>query len=68
MYTYVPTAGGVSPQLGQTSIIGIAVGGVVFLIILFVIIAVSVFICYTIRKKKIYEKYVLPYRSYIYGK
>ena len=66
-YTNTHIAGGQASPLSTESIIGIAIAGTVALIILMAILAVGIIIYCKIRRKKIYKKYVLPYRSYIYG-
>ena len=67
MYTH--SAGEVVPAVDNTNmVIAIAVGvggGTLLLIVVCTVVVIALLL---IRRKKIYRKYVLPYRTYIYCK
>ena len=61
-----PTQGG-SATLSSGAIGGIAAGAVVGALLIIAAAAIIVIIALAVRRRKIYRKYVLPYRTFIYG-
>lgn len=67
MLTYHTNIGALEAD-NTNMVIAIAVGVGGGMLILIVVCSVVVIALLLIRRKKIYRKYVLPYRTYIYGK
>lgn len=61
------TPGSVAATLSTGAVAGIAVGGVVGVLLIAAVVVIIVIVAIGARKKRIYRKYVLPYRSYVYG-
>ena len=61
------TPGPVAATLSTGAVAGIAVGGVVGVLLIAAVVVIIVIVAIGARKKRIYRKYVLPYRSYVYG-
>ena len=65
--TGTPIIGPVTPQLSTGAVAGIAVGGAAGVLLIAAVVVIIVIVAVGARKKRIYRKYVLPYRSYVYG-
>ena len=65
--TGTPISDPVAAPLSTGAVAGIAVGGVVGVLLIVAVVVIIVIVAISARKKRIYRKYVLPYRSYVYG-
>ena len=63
-----PTTEGLRSSNTDNVVIGASVAGGIVILILILAGGVLCLACMVIRKKKIYRKYVLPYRTYMYSK
>ena len=63
-----PSTQGLSTRQDDDVIIGASIAAGIALFIIISVVGVLCLACIVIRKKKVYKKYVLPYRTYMYGK
>lgn len=66
--TVTPSTQGQRSPTNDNVIIGASVAAGIALFIIMMVVGVLCIACIIIRKKKVYKKYVLPYRTYMYGK
>ena len=66
--TATPSTAGQSSPSDDNLVIGVSVAAGIAFFIIIMVVGVLCIACVIIRKKKVYKKYVLPYRTYMYGK
>ena len=64
----VPPTEGLRSSNTDSVVIGASVAAGIIILILMLAGGVLCLACIVVRKKKVYKKYVLPYRTYMYGK
>ena len=62
-----PPTQGASPSLSSGAIGGIIAGAVLGALLIIAAAVLIVIVALAVRRRKIYRKYVLPYRTFIYG-